>query len=169
MKLLSTPREFFYHWYVWFTPLKLDYRRKQTPFAVVLVWNCPKNRMVLPAGPQLHSPQELHRQTEPGRACWLRSVWPAPSLEGRCPAFARQCRPAPRQMPGYGLEGRSRRRRVSPVFFVLMKESHLRNLPSMRIQHTVSYRLHGDSCSILPIALLIELDHRLSSVPLWRV
>lgn len=39
----------------------------------------------------------------------------------------------------------------------------------MRIQTTICYGLHGDPCSILPIALLIELDHRPAPVPLRRV
>lgn len=186
------------HVYHWFSAscnlhlFKFDNQRKQTPFKVILVLNCPKKQLqvcvILPAGPRLHSPQELHRQTEPGRACLLQSVWPVPSLKGHYPAFAPQCQPAPRQMPGYGLEGRRERRHITHLVPVraentwslllnstsslFKKESHLPTLhlpQGDRIQHTVSYRLHGNPGSILPIALLIELDHRPPPVPLWRV
>lgn len=109
-----------YHWFSASTNLhlfKFDNQRKQTLFKVVLVLNCPMKQhpmcVILPAGPQPHFPQELHPQTEPGRACLLQSVWPVPSSKGHYPAFAPQCPPAPRRMPGYGLERRSERRHIT--------------------------------------------------------
>lgn len=59
-----------------------------------------------------------------------------------------------------------------PQLYILLVTQHHVNYKSYQliiIQHTIGNGLHGNSSSILPIALLIELDYWLSSVLLWRM